>query len=206
MRFILFVFFFYSFASVAVPNTPVLRMDYRSTESNRPVLGHDYPLIHHVKDFKMAKKQGRIFINPNLAELPPGQYLFILNENNDWIFGRDIDRYEIGVKHFVLAQEGGVRAAGEWTHGLFNLESGTYSREISKLDPTYHEQMIAFIGPTFARMGDPNVAYTKDKIVHKANKDSIKDLLEYCADKHFRKVHRDSICRDYVESCEDRIQ
>lgn len=205
MKSLLLALFFVSVSNAEVPNTPVVRMDYRSTESNRPVLGHDYPLIHHVKDFKLAQKQGRIFINPNLAELPAGQYLFILNENNDWIFGRDIDRYEIGVKHFVMAQQGGVRAAGEWTAGLFNLESGTYSREIEKLDPTYHSQMIAFIRPVFARMGDPNVAYTKDKIVHKASKETIKDLLEYCADKHFRKVHWDTICRDYVKPCEDYV-
>lgn len=175
-------------------------MNYRSTESNRPVIGHYYPLIHHVKDFKMAMKQGRIFINPNLAELPPGQYLFILNEHDDWIFGLDVDRYEIGVKHFVLAQEEGVRIAGEWTRGLYNLESGTYSRELQKMDPTYKEKAIPFIQANFRRMGDPEAVYTEDKIVHKATKESIKDLLEYCADKHFRKVHRDTICRNYCET------
>ena len=205
MKYLLFVFIFSSFAHASL-DTPLLRMPYRWTESNRPVLGHDYPLIHHVKDFKMAKKQGRIFINPNLAELPPGQYLFILNEHDDWIFGLDIDRYEIGVKHFVLAQEEGVRIAGEWTKGLYNVESGTYSRQLEKMDPTYKEKVIPFIGAAFHRMGDPSAVYTSEKIVRKANKESIKDLLEYCEHKHFRKVHWDTICKNYVPSCEEKLE
>ena len=84
--------------------------------------------------------QNRTYRNTNVGTLPDGAYLYLIEydpEKNKYhkSFVRVLNKLESGSRHFQLAQgKGIVVAAGELSKKgsqvLFNLESGTYTRNL----------------------------------------------------------------------------
>ena len=167
----------------------------------------DAELIHSVAYAQFAQDEGRIKTRLDPKDLEEGTFTFVLLTDGTWIFGRDENGLEIGVKHFQLAQGSHVVAAGEYSRDKFSLMSGSFSRDLLK-NRNYDEAKTArHVAKMFQDEYGKKVKFVDHTLINKPKTVSVAALRRYCADEHFRVLHSETICKKWSadEACPSRL-
>ncbi|NCN27830.1 hypothetical protein GW915_09670 [bacterium] len=126
--------------------------------------GERLQIIHDFKDRQEAIRSGRIIENANISQLPSGHYTYTLHPNGNITVGRVNNSLEPGVKHFQIAGEQPVSAAGEMQINpdgsiQYNLSSGTFSRIIKEKYDLDDRDLADMVVPVFRDMGVSRLYY-----------------------------------------------
>jgi hypothetical protein len=133
------------------------------------------------------------------SQLKPGTYTFLFTRGGKFVTGRVDDNFEIGVKHVDLAngREGVVAGELRVLEGgsySFNIESGTYSRELIRKHNVPEEDLKRRAQETLEfHIGRPG-EYSQGTFLSGRTPD-IKRIADLCRKRDFFAFNEDGCCR-----------
>lgn len=152
----------------------------------------------------LKDREGLIFENTSVAALPRGErYTYVITADGKLTFGRVTNSLEYGVKHIHLANGKPVLVAGELTVRpdgtiAFNLESGSFTRQLIKRDQVSEEKLERRVKLILEQ--EPGAGRVErvpnDAILKPVSKQppTVEELARICGDAGFHYVNR-WICR-----------
>jgi hypothetical protein len=164
--------------------------DFEFLQTNKSVTGPDAQreivIIPWIRDFDFAKEKGLIYENVSVSQLPREKsYTFLMTESGNIRFGQTENGWEVGTKHWHLAQNESSKGAGELQiddqgNIEFNLLSGTYTRQLSKeIQNKLKDKLQLFFSRQVPRA---IVTFHKDALIPERTVPSNQTIREMCAE------------------------
>ena len=176
--------------------------------SKKVILGHpDYHIIQDISYVAIAAREQRLFVNPDVHQLPDGNYTFVLTSTGDIEFGLIFNDLEVGVKHFQIANGRAVYAAGEFTKHegktRLSIRSGTFSRHL-KYKPGYSErETIRKLEKAFLKLWDLDMRMEYRTLYADPEEIEFAEIERYCIHPEFFMLHEKTICSKFgAAECE----
>ncbi len=171
--------------------------------SSKEIRGYpEYELNQDISHIEIARREGRIFVNPDVNEVPDGAYTYILSASGDFELGLIENDIEIGVKHFQMADGRALFSAGEYTkygeRRRLSIKSGTFSRHLLSQPGYSQEKTMKRMEKAFRRLWGVDVTMELETLYADPEIIELGILLKYCAHREFFRLHERTICKHYA--------
>lgn len=155
-----------------------------------------------------AVRSGQIREFTNRASAPsldPGTYNYLITRNGELVVGKVSDRFERGVKHYDLANGREGVVAGEIKISSdggfqFNIESGTYSRDLIEKKNVSSTLLEKKAGQALQFFMGRRGKYSKEKLSPDRFPD-LSTIRKYCNERLFLALNKDSCCQIVQIGC-----
>lgn len=159
-------------------------------------------------DFRTAAlREGNIteFTEGARATLQPGTYTYLVTQDGRLVIGRVEDTFEYGVKHLNLANGRPVVTAGELRVGAdgryqFNLESGTFTRQLENVNGVNRTELAGRTDETLRRFLGNGGRYENVSLAP-TSQPSLSTIRNFCSNRNFLIINREACCTTVRIGC-----
>lgn len=183
--------------------------DEKQYDSSKIIIGYDgvaydnedFFITQDISQYEIAKREGRILVNPDLRKIPDGVYTVIVTEDGDYELGKIEDDVEIGVKHFQQAQGRALYHAGEVSKydGVYrgSIMSGTFSKKLKKEDGYSEPETMRKMEKAYRDLWNVDLKMELVTLYDDPEEISLKVLVKFCQYPEFFKYHTQTICAEF---------